>query len=85
MFSIFNFLVLNFFIKIIIFKINYGHQSLNKKSPIQTVYAIVYNPLTTEKFTAEKGKGAFLDGKKIAVSDVKGFQIVYTLNSSKTM
>lgn len=34
-------------------------------------YAIVFNPITTEKFTAQKDKGAFLDGKKIHVSSVK--------------
>jgi len=31
-------------------------------------YGCVYNPFSDEMFTAEKGKGAFLNGKKISVS-----------------
>lgn len=31
---------------------------------------IVYNPMFNEKFWAEKGKGAFLNGKKIKVSEI---------------
>ncbi len=34
----------------------------------QVVLAVVYNPITGEIFTAEKGKGAFLNGKKISAS-----------------
>ncbi|MBQ6893217.1 MAG: inositol monophosphatase [Clostridia bacterium] len=30
---------------------------------------VVYNPFTNEMFTAERGKGAFLNGKQIHVSD----------------
>lgn len=33
------------------------------------VFAVVYDPSTQELFTAEKGKGAFLNGKQIKVSD----------------
>lgn len=32
---------------------------------------IVYSPMLKEKFWAEKGKGAFLNGKQIKVSDIK--------------
>jgi len=35
------------------------------------IYATVYNPITKELFFAEKGKGAFLNGKKIKVSKTK--------------
>lgn len=31
------------------------------------VFGVVYNPFTDEYFTAEKGKGAFLNGKRITV------------------
>ena len=34
----------------------------------EIVFAVVYDPSTRELFTAEKGKGAFLNGKKINVS-----------------
>lgn len=33
------------------------------------VAGVVYNPYTNEIFSAEKGKGAYLNGEKIAVSD----------------
>ena len=33
------------------------------------IAGVVYNPYTKEIFSAEKGKGAYLDGKKISVSD----------------
>lgn len=33
------------------------------------IKAVVYNPYTDEVFSAEKGKGAYLNGKKIKVSD----------------
>ncbi len=35
----------------------------------KVVFAVVYDPSTKELFTAEKGKGAFLNGKQIKVSD----------------
>lgn len=34
-------------------------------------HAAVYDPLRDEMFTAERGKGAFLNGKKIQVSETK--------------
>jgi len=37
-------------------------------------YAIVYNPILNELFTATKGKGAFLNGQKISVSSNSTFQ-----------
>jgi len=36
----------------------------------KVVLGVVYNPLTNELFSAQKGKGAFLNGQKIKVSDV---------------
>ena len=33
------------------------------------IAGVVYNPYTNEIFSAEKGKGAYLNGKKISVSD----------------
>jgi myo-inositol-1(or 4)-monophosphatase len=37
----------------------------------EVISGIVYQPITHELFVAEKGKGAFLNGQKIAVSKVK--------------
>jgi len=37
-------------------------------------YAIVYNPILNELFTATKGEGAFLNGQKITVSQNNTFQ-----------
>jgi myo-inositol-1(or 4)-monophosphatase len=34
-----------------------------------TILGVVYNPYTNEIFSAEKGKGAFLNGESITVSD----------------
>jgi myo-inositol-1(or 4)-monophosphatase len=36
--------------------------------------AIVYNPILHEFFTAQRGKGAYLNGKKIEVSNEENFQ-----------
>ncbi|CAH0547888.1 unnamed protein product [Brassicogethes aeneus] len=33
------------------------------------VIGVIYNPMLSQMFTARKGKGAFLNGKKISVSD----------------
>lgn len=35
----------------------------------EVVFAVVYDPSTKELFTAEKGKGAFLNGKQIKASE----------------
>ncbi len=35
------------------------------------VFGVVYNPFTDEIFTAERGKGAYCNGERIHVSDVK--------------
>ncbi len=35
----------------------------------EVIFAVVYDPSTKELFTAEKGKGAFLNGKQIKVSE----------------
>lgn len=37
----------------------------------EPICGIVYNPITEEFFSAEKGKGAFLNGSTISVSSVK--------------
>jgi len=34
-------------------------------------YAVIYNPVSKELFTAEKGKGAFLNGSRIRVSEIR--------------
>ncbi|KAI5731088.1 hypothetical protein M8J77_004495 [Diaphorina citri] len=41
----------------------------------ELVIGIVYNPMLQQMFTAQKGKGAFLNGKRIHTSDTKGWYI----------
>lgn len=45
-------------------------------------FAVVYDPSTKELFTAEKGKGAFLNGKRVHVSDHKE-DLFFLMNQSK--
>lgn len=35
----------------------------------ETVCGLVYNPVTNEMFTAQKGQGAYLNGKRLAMQD----------------
>lgn len=47
----------------------------------ETILAVVYNPILDQTYYAEKGKGAFLDGKPIHVNneaDIKRSTICYT-------
>jgi myo-inositol-1(or 4)-monophosphatase len=46
--------------------------ALQKKGVVEL--GVVYQPITQELFVAEKGKGAFLDGKKIQVSQTAKVQ-----------
>lgn len=50
------------------------------------VAGVVYNPITKELFTAEKGKGAFLNGQPIKVSDMSELSksVVYSTELFKT-
>ncbi len=56
--------------------VNFAHQlplfsvSIAAAQNGQTVSGVVYQPITHELFVAEKGKGAFLNGQRIKVSDV---------------
>ena len=53
---------------------NYAHRypifcvSIALEHDGKTILGIVYNPVSGETFTAERGKGAFLNGEKIRVS-----------------
>ncbi len=38
---------------------------------------VVYNPILGQMFTAEKGKGAFLNGEKIKVSEKKSLKLAF--------
>lgn len=49
-----------------IFSVSIGYQYKG-----ETVLGVVYDPLLDECFTAEKGKGAFLNGNPIRVSDTQ--------------
>ncbi|MGB7978674.1 MAG: inositol monophosphatase family protein [Chlamydiales bacterium] len=56
--------------------VNFAHQipvfsvSIAAQKGGETVSGVVYQPITHELFVAEIGKGAFLNGKKLKVSDV---------------
>ncbi len=49
---------------------NYPHfcVSIGLKKQKETILGVIFDPILNELFTAEKGKGAFLNGKKISVS-----------------
>lgn len=49
---------------------NYSAISIGIVKDLERVAGIVYNPFTNEMFTAEKGKGAFLNGNQIHVSEL---------------
>lgn len=57
--------------------VNFAHQvpifciSIAAEVDHKVVSGIVYQPITHELFVAEAGKGAFLNGKKLKVSEVK--------------
>lgn len=57
--------------------LNYAHGiphyavSVGVEKANEIVLGIVYDPNVDELFAAEKGKGAFLNGKRISVSDTK--------------
>jgi fructose-1,6-bisphosphatase/inositol monophosphatase family enzyme len=38
---------------------------------------IIYNPILNQLFTAQKGKGAYLNNEKIQVTNTEGNQIFY--------
>lgn len=56
--------------------VNYAHSvpifcvSIAVEYKGEVILGVVYSPKTREKFHAEKGKGAFLNDKKISVSDI---------------
>lgn len=60
------------------FMYGYNHSAISVALCIngKLKYGFVYNPSAKEMFTAEKGRGAYLNGEKIEVSDNK------TLNTS---
>ena len=57
--------------------VNYAHAlpifciSIGLQVKKEVIMGLVYNPFSGEKFFAQKGKGAFLDNKRIKVSDKK--------------
>ncbi len=54
--------------------VNFAHNypnfcvSIGLKQQEQTILGVIFNPVLNELFTSIKGKGAFLNGKKISVS-----------------
>jgi len=56
--------------------INYAHSipicciSIGVEIRGKIIYGVIYNPFGKELFTSEKGKGSYLNGKKITVSKV---------------
>lgn len=59
--------------------------ALAKKKDV--ILGVVYNPLTNELFTAQKGQGAFLNNQKIKVSSQKELSnsVIYTTELYKTI
>jgi myo-inositol-1(or 4)-monophosphatase len=57
--------------------VNFAHQipffcvSIGVMKRGELIAGVIYDPLSHELFVAEKGKGAFLDGKKISVTQTK--------------
>lgn len=57
--------------------VNFAHQipmfavSIAIQNASEIVSGVIYHPLTDELFVAEKSKGAFLNGKKIKVTNTK--------------
>jgi len=49
---------------------NYSAISIGVVNNLERVAGVVYNPFTDEMFTAQKGKGAFLNGEPIHVSEL---------------
>ena len=47
----------------------------------QPILGVLYNPVTTETFTAAKDHGAFLDGEKINCSEKENINEMVILNS----
>ena len=47
----------------------------------QPIVGVLYNPVTTETFTAAKDHGAFLDGEKINCSEKENINEMVILNS----
>lgn len=60
--------------------VNFAHQipvfsvSIAAQVGKEVVSGVVYQPITQELFVAEKGKGAFLNGKKIQVSPITSLE-----------
>lgn len=52
----------------LVYGYNMSSVSLGLYMDGQVVFGVVYNPFTEECFTAQKGKGAFVNGKRLSVS-----------------
>ena len=44
--------------------------SIALQSAGEIIVGVIYDPVTDELFTAEKGGGAYLNGERIAVSEI---------------
>ena len=57
--------------------VNFAHSipmfavSIAAQKNQETLFGVVYHPLLHELFVAEKGKGAFLNGKRLEVTEIK--------------
>jgi myo-inositol-1(or 4)-monophosphatase len=74
------------------FCVSIGLQKRNPNAPLasalegyESVLGVVYDPMRDELFTAEKGKGAFLNGKAIRVSSRKEMnESIFSIGFSKS-
>jgi len=70
------------------FGISHFNVSIGVEKENEMLYAFVYSPTTNELFSAEKNKGAFLNGDKINVSSEKNlekFLIAYAASNHKDL
>jgi len=49
----------------------------------QPILGVVYNPATEELFSAEKGKGLYLNGKSVGVDQVANERLIILVNPSR--
>jgi len=51
----------------------------------EVTVGVIHNPITGELYTARRGAGAFLDGRRLAVSDVGGVEGAFLVHGGLTI
>jgi len=68
----------------LIYGYNLSSVSLGLYMNGEIIFGVVYNPFTDELFTAEKGKGAFQNGKPLQVSERKSHEALIEFGAECT-